>query len=53
MSNQSTWIGAAIGSAVGSFIPTLWGAGELSFSSLFLGAIGACVGIYVAFRMRR
>lgn len=53
MNNQSTWIGAAIGSAVGSAVPMLWGAGELSFSSLFFGAVGAIIGIYIAFRMAR
>jgi uncharacterized membrane protein YeaQ/YmgE (transglycosylase-associated protein family) len=51
--NKSTWIGGAVGSTVGSFIPLLWGASELSFSSLFFGAVGAIVGIYVAFKMSR
>ena len=45
------WIGMTVGSSVGSFIPSLWGAGVFSFSSLILGAIGAMLGIYVAFTM--
>jgi uncharacterized membrane protein YeaQ/YmgE (transglycosylase-associated protein family) len=49
----SIWIGMTIGSSIGSFIPSLWGAGIFSFSSLFLGALGAMLGIYVAFKMTR
>jgi uncharacterized membrane protein YeaQ/YmgE (transglycosylase-associated protein family) len=47
------WIGMTVGSSVGSFIPSLWGAGVLSFSSLIFGALGAMLGIYVAFKMTR
>jgi len=28
------WIGATLGSAIGGFVPLLWGAGELSFSGI-------------------
>ncbi|MDE1874599.1 MAG: hypothetical protein KGI79_00145 [Patescibacteria group bacterium] len=44
-------IGLFVGSSVGSFIPSLWGASVLSFSSLILGALGALGGIWVAFRL--
>lgn len=40
-----------VGGVIGSYIPTLWGASGLSFSSLFTGALGACLGIWLAFRM--
>jgi len=45
------WLGAGVGSIVGSFIPMLWGASELSFYSLILGAVGAIVGIYIGFKL--
>ncbi|MDB5194451.1 MAG: hypothetical protein JWN50_465 [Parcubacteria group bacterium] len=47
----STWIGAALGSSIGGFIPELWGAGPISFSSIFLGSVGAIIGIYIGFKM--
>jgi hypothetical protein len=50
---QFTTVGLLVGSTIGSFIPMLWGASELSFSSLFFGAIGAIAGIYVGFRLSR
>jgi uncharacterized membrane protein YeaQ/YmgE (transglycosylase-associated protein family) len=48
---QFTTIGALVGSTIGSFIPLLWGASELSFSSLLFGTIGAVAGIYIGYRM--
>jgi uncharacterized membrane protein YeaQ/YmgE (transglycosylase-associated protein family) len=40
-----------LGSTIGSLIPSLWGAGVFSFSSLFFGSVGAIVGIIVAFKL--
>ena len=48
-----TWIFVFVFSTVGSAIPMLWGAGELSFSSIFLGGAGAIFGIWLAFKMTR
>jgi len=48
---SSAWVGATIGSIIGGMIPLLWGAGEFSFSGLFFGAVGAIVGIYIAWKM--
>lgn len=45
------WIGLFIGSTIGSFIPDLWGAGILSFSSILLSGIGGILGIYVGFKL--
>ena len=50
-SKTSIWIGTIAGSTVGSYIPALWGAGMLSFSSIIFGAIGAIAGIYIAFKL--
>lgn len=47
------WIFVLIGSTAGSAIPLLWGASELSFSSILLGGAGAIAGIWLAFKMTR
>lgn len=52
MNNKTaTYIGIVVGSTIGSYIPALWGAGFLSFSSILLGGVGAVVGIWVVFKM--
>jgi len=48
---QMIWFGLVVGSTVGSFIPTLWGAGMLSFSSILLSAVGGIGGIWLAFKV--
>lgn len=45
------WIGVAVGSTVGGFIPTLWGASFLSFSSMLFSAVGAFAGIWLGYRL--
>lgn len=40
------WIGVLIGSAIGGWIPTLWGAGAFSISGIVGSTIGGLVGIY-------
>ncbi len=50
-SKTLVWIGVLVGSTVGSFIPTLWGAGMFSFSSIIFSSLGAILGIYVGFKM--
>ncbi len=51
MSNKTfVYIGAFVGSTIGSFIPTLWGAGFLSFSSVIASGIGGIIGIFVALK---
>lgn len=50
-SKTLVWIGMFVGSTIGSFIPTLWGAGMFSFSSIFFSSIGAIVGIYFGFKL--
>jgi len=47
---SATWIGMFIGSSVGGLIPSLWGAGMFSFSSLFFSALGAIAGIWAAYQ---
>jgi len=43
---QLIWIGMFIGSAIGSYVPALWGAGVFSFSSVLLGGVGGLLGIW-------
>ena len=48
---QIVWIGLFLGSTIGGAIPMLWGAGIFDISSLLFSAVGACVGIYVGFKI--
>ncbi|MDD5165576.1 MAG: hypothetical protein PHG25_03540 [Candidatus Pacebacteria bacterium] len=47
------WIGVFVGSTVGSFIPTLWGDGALSFSSIIGSTVGGVIGILAVFKLSR
>jgi hypothetical protein len=49
--NPMVWIGLFVGSTVGSYIPTLWGAGLISFSGMFFSSAGAILGIWLGYRM--
>jgi hypothetical protein len=40
-----------MGSLVGAYVPILWGAGMLSFSSILLSGIGGVGGIFVAIKI--
>ncbi len=44
-------LAALIGSGVGSYIPILFGASYLSYSSVFVGGLGGLLGIYIAYKM--
>jgi uncharacterized membrane protein YeaQ/YmgE (transglycosylase-associated protein family) len=41
------WLGIFIGSTIGGFVPELWGAGLLSYSSIALSTAGAFVGLWL------
>jgi hypothetical protein len=45
-----TYAGGFIGGTVGSLIPSLWGAGQLSLSSVVFFMLGGFVGIWIAYR---
>lgn len=47
------WIGVFVGTTVGGFIPTLWGAGMLSFSSIMWSTVGGLAGIYLGFKLSK
>ena len=43
--------GILIGSTVGGYIPTLWGADWISFSCLFGSLIGGLLGVWIAYEI--
>lgn len=45
------WLGLFVGSTLGSFIPDLWSAGFLSFSSVLFSALGGALGIWLGFKL--
>ena len=44
-------LGILIGSTVGGYIPTFWGAEMISFSALFGSLIGGVFGVWVAYKI--
>jgi outer membrane lipoprotein SlyB len=46
-------IGMVAGSAIGGFIPTLWGAEAFSIASIVGSAVGGLVGIYAGYKLSR
>ena len=40
-----------VGSAIGGYLPVLWGGGTFSMSSILLTAVGGLVGIYVGYKL--
>lgn len=46
-------IGLVVGSALGGYVPTLWGAGGLSIASVLFGGIGGLLGIWAGYKLSR
>jgi len=46
-------LGMVIGSFIGGFVPSLFGADMLSFTGLFASGIGAVLGVWLAYRITR
>lgn len=44
-------IGAIAGLTIGGYVPLLWGGNAFSFSSVFLGAAGGILGIYIMYKL--
>jgi uncharacterized membrane protein YeaQ/YmgE (transglycosylase-associated protein family) len=51
MRKGPTYIGGFVGSFGGSVIPSVWGAGQLSMSSIAFFVIGGIVGVWLAYRL--
>jgi hypothetical protein len=45
------YIGMTVGGYLGSYLPTLWGVGYFSFSSIILGMFGGIIGIIIGFKL--
>ncbi len=53
MDTKLIWLGMFVGSAIGSYIPLIWGGSVFSLSSVLLSAVGGIIGIWLAFRATR
>lgn len=51
MDRRMIWLGLFVGSGIGGLIPSLWGAGFFSFSSIILTAVGGILGIWFGFKI--
>ncbi len=49
-SKKVYYVAAFIGSTIGGFIPTIWGAGFLSLSSLFFSGFGGILAIIFVYK---
>jgi hypothetical protein len=50
-SKTPIWIGMFVGSAIGGYIPSLWGDSLFTFSSVILTAIGGFLGIWIGYKL--
>jgi hypothetical protein len=50
MRKGPTYLGGSIGGFLGSFVPELWGAGQLSMWAIVFFVLGGFFGIWVAYR---
>ena len=51
MQQKFIWGGLFIGSSLGGYIPSLWGAGIFSVSGVLLSAVGGILGIWLGYRI--
>ncbi len=49
-SKSAYYLAAFIGTTVGGLIPSLWGAGFLSYSSLIFSTIGGILAIVITYK---
>lgn len=49
-SKTAIYLAAFVGSIIGGYIPTLWGAGLISFSSVLFSGLGGIAGVVIAWK---
>lgn len=50
-SKRTIWMFAIIGGWIGGYVPVLWGASGFTISSIIFNAVGAILGIWIAFKL--
>ncbi len=53
MIKKFIWGGFFVGSAVGGYLPALWGGSTLSLSGVLLSFVGGIAGIWLGYRLGR
>jgi hypothetical protein len=51
MERRVIWLCAAVGGTIGSFVPALWGASDMSAASIVFGLIGGVAGVMFGARL--
>jgi hypothetical protein len=44
-------LGMVVGGIIGGYVPRIWDAGLLSFSSIIFSAIGGFIGIWMGYKL--
>ena len=47
------WAGIFVGSIIGSYVPTLWGADIFSFQSVVGSTIGSILGVWLGYKIAK
>ena len=45
------WVGMIIGSLIGGYLPTLFGASWLSFATVLGNGLGGMLGVYIGYQL--
>jgi uncharacterized membrane protein YeaQ/YmgE (transglycosylase-associated protein family) len=51
MNKRTIMLGMVFGSAIGGYLPTLFGSDSLSFASVICTFIGGAIGIWLTFKI--
>jgi uncharacterized membrane protein YeaQ/YmgE (transglycosylase-associated protein family) len=47
------WLGVTVGSAVGGYVPLLWGESAFSITSMVLSFVGGVAGIWAGYKLNQ
>jgi hypothetical protein len=53
MDKKIVMLGMVFGSALGGWLPTLFGVGAFSFTSVLCGGLGGIIGIWLSYKLVR